>query len=276
MPMTENDYTQKLITMTRVNGSGALEIFYPKTVAQNVFINATTKVSDHVVDTNLHITATERTALTNFNQANGFAKLDSNGFVPTANINPSILAITTEFNDIAGMTAGAANIEEGQLVWVNDASADATVTSGWAIYRKKVDTTPASLDYTIVNDVPETTEGAGDGRTAGWTKVSESESLDVVVDWANIQNKPSSTVAQIDQAVADDHTHANKSTLDLITYNSTTGNLAYNSNDLAFRSDVSKVVATAESNASTAVASNNLVEGDQVYLIGDTVTLATT
>jgi hypothetical protein len=256
MPMTENDYTQKLITMTRVNGSGALEIFYPKTVAQNVFIDATTKVSDHVVDTNLHITATERTALTNFNQANGFAKLDSNGFVPTANINPSILAITTEFNNIAGMTAGAANIEEGQLVWVNDASADATVTSGWAIYRKKVG---QSIDYT---------------ELAGWTKVTEAEMLDVVVSWDSISGKPTSTVAEIDQAVADDHTHANKAQLDLIGFNATTSRPTYNSNDLAYRADVSKVVATAEANASTVVASESLVEGDQVYLIGATVTLA--
>lgn len=259
MAITENDYTQKLITMTRVNGTGALEIFYPKTVAQNVYIDATTKVSDHVVDTNLHITAAERTALTNYNQANGFAKLDSNGFVPTANINPAILAITTEFADIAGMLAST-GVEQGQLVWVNDASADTTVGSGWAIYRKKVDTDPASLDYT---------------QLTSWTKVSEAEMLDVVVTWDSISGKPSSTPAQIDQAVTDDHTHANKATLDLITVNGTTGNLAYNSNDLAYRSDVSKVVATAEANAATVVAANNLVEGDQVYLIGDTVTLAT-
>jgi hypothetical protein len=255
MAITENDYTQKLITMTRVNSTGALEIFYPKTVAQNVYINSTTKVSDHVVDTNLHITAAERTALTNYNQANGFAKLDANGFVPTANINPSILAITTEFADITAMLAST-DVEAGQLVWVNDASADTTVTSGWAIYRKKVG---VGIDYT---------------QLTGWTKVSEAEMLDVTVTWASIDGKPTSTPAEIDQAVTDDHTHANKATLDLITVNSTTGNLQYNSNDLAYRSDVSKVVAAAEADAATVVSTNNLVEGDQVYLIGATVTLA--
>ena len=255
MAITENDYTQKLITMTRVNSTGALEIFYPKTVAQNVYIDSTTKVSDHVVDTNLHITAAERTALTGYNQANGFAKLDANGFVPTANINPSILAITTEFANIAAMLAST-DVEAGQLVWVNDASADTTVTSGWAVYRKKVGT---GIDYT---------------ELTGWTKVAESESLDVVVDWANIQNKPSSTVAQIDQAVADDHTHSNKAQLDLIGFDSTTSRPTYNSNLLAYRADVSKVVVAAEADAATVVADNSLVEGDQVYLLGSTVTLA--
>ena len=254
MAITENDYTQKLITMTRVNGSGQLEIFYPKTVAQNVYIDSTTKVSDHVVDSNKHITAAERTALTNYNQANGFAKLDANGFVPTANINPSILAITTEFADIAAMLAST-TVEAGQLVWVNDASTDPTVASGWAIYRKKVG---VGIDYTTL---------------AGWTKVSESESLDVVVDWANIQNKPTSTVAEIDQAVADDHTHSNKAQLDLIGFDSTTSRPTYNSNLLAYRADVSKVVVAAEADAATVVADNSLVEGDQVYLLGSTITL---
>jgi hypothetical protein len=253
--MTENDYTQKLITMTRVNSAGQLEIFYPKTVAQNVFINSTTKVSDHVVDTNLHITAAERTALTNYNQANGFAKLDANGFVPTANINPSILAITTEFANIAAMLAST-DVEAGQLVWVNDASDDTTVTSGWAIYRKKVG---VGIDYT---------------QLAGWTKVSEAEQLDVVVTWDSIQGKPTSTPAQIDQAVTDDHTHANKAQLDLIGFDATTSRPTYNSNLLAYRADVSKVVVADEADAATVVATNSLVEGDQVYLVGGTVTLA--
>ena len=255
MPMTENDYTQKLITMTRVNAAGQLEIFYPKTVAQNVYIDSTTKVSDHVVDTNLHITAAERTALTNYNQANGFAKLDANGFVPTANINPSILAITTEFADIAAMLAST-TVEAGQLVWVNDASTDPTVTSGWAIYRKKVG---VGIDYT---------------QLAGWTKVSEAEQLDVVVTWDSIQGKPTSTPAQIDQAVTDDHTHANKAQLDLIGFDATASRPTYNSNLLAYRADVSKVVVADEADAATVVAANSLVEGDQVYLVGATVTLA--
>lgn len=98
----------------------------------------------------------------------------------------------------------------GDLCWVKDASADSTVTSGAAEY--------------IYED-----------STNGWVKIAEAESMDVVVSWADIQNKPSSTVAAIDaaatfvagldsavtaaalkSAIDDDHTHSNKSVLDAI------------------------------------------------------------
>lgn len=86
-------------------------------------------------------------------------------------------------------------------VLVLNAVGDATVTSGAALYV---------YDY----------------ATTTWHKVSEYESLDVVLDWASIQNKPTSTVAQIDQAVADSHTHANKTLLDLLS--EVGGHLHYN------------------------------------------------
>ena len=76
-------------------------------------------------------------------------------------------------------------------VLVLDASADPTVASGAATY---------------VYDAGNTT----------WEKISEAESLDVVLDWNNIVNGPSSTAAAIDAAVANSHTHANKTELDKI------------------------------------------------------------
>lgn len=94
------------------------------------------------------------------------------------------------------LTPGA-NIQ----VLVLDASADATVISGAALY-------------------------VYDFATTTWYKVSEYESMDVVLDWASIQNKPTSTPAQIDQAVSDSHTHANKALLDLLS--EVSGHLHYN------------------------------------------------
>lgn len=101
--------------------------------------------------------------------------------------------------DIAARNALAptANIQ----VLVLDASSDPSVTTGAALY-------------------------VYDHATTTWHKVSEYESMDVVLDWASIQNKPISTVAQIDQAVADSHTHANKPLLDLLSQ--TNGHLYYN------------------------------------------------
>lgn len=59
-----------------------------------------------------------------------------------------------------------------------------------------------------------------------YTKVAEYESMDVVLQWANIQGKPTSTAAAIDGAVTNSHTHSNKVSLDkigesggLMTYN---------------------------------------------------------
>jgi len=87
-------------------------------------------------------------------------------------------------------------------VLVLDASDDPTVTSGAATYVYQLSTTT-------------------------WFKISEAESLDVVIDWANIQNKPTSTASQIDTAVSNSHTHVNKTQLDKIGEDGE-GNLTYN------------------------------------------------
>lgn len=88
------------------------------------------------------------------------------------------------------------------IVLVLDASADATVDSGAATYAYQVSNTT-------------------------WTKISEAESLDVILDWANLQNGPTSTVADIDDAVSKRHTHANKTELDKIGEDGS-GNFTYN------------------------------------------------
>ena len=49
--------------------------------------------------------------------------------------------------------------------------------------------------------------------TSVWKKVSEVESMDLVLDWDNIQNGPKSTPGQIDDAVKDTHSHANAEVL---------------------------------------------------------------
>ncbi len=76
-------------------------------------------------------------------------------------------------------------------VYVKDASSDPTVDAGGAEY---------------VYDL----------ATTSYIKASEAESLDLIVQWANISGAPTSTAAAIDAAVANSHTHANKTQLDLI------------------------------------------------------------
>lgn len=93
---------------------------------------------------------------------------------------------------VADITArDALTLTENTQVLVLDASADPTVASGAATY-------------------------VWDNANTTWVKISEAESLDVVLDWANIQNGPSSSPAAIDAAVANSHTHSNKTELDKI------------------------------------------------------------
>ena len=103
------------------------------------------------------------------------------------------------------------NVINGDLVWSLDASADSTVTSGAACYLAQV---------------------SGEPATVTWTKVAEAESMDLVLRWADIQDKPSSTVAAIDQAVTDSHTHSNATVLDGISADGTSGNLVFNNVEL--------------------------------------------
>ena len=119
--------------------------------------------------------------------ANGYASLDASGLIPVSQIPSSFKEILI----VANITARDAITDKftGLRVHVLDASADVTVTSGWAEYL---------------------------WTGSAWTKVSESESIDVVLQWANITGKPTSAVADIDSAVSQRHTHSNKATLDSI------------------------------------------------------------
>lgn len=84
------------------------------------------------------------------------------------------------------------NVNVNQLVLVTDASGDATVTSGAAMYYK--------------------TEG-------GYQKIAEYESLDLELTWDSISGKPTSDVSAIDTAVTNSHTHSNKALLDTLALN---------------------------------------------------------
>lgn len=116
--------------------------------------------------------------------------------VPTmADINTAIADAISAANGILVVADITARDNLGyslpsKMVLVVDATGDGTVVSGAATY---------------VND----------GNN--WIKIAEHESLDVTLEWASIQNGPTSSVAAIDLAVTNSHTHANKTVLDLLT-----------------------------------------------------------
>lgn len=91
-------------------------------------------------------------------------------------------------DNIAGRDALVGKgLQHGDRVFVIDATADETVEKGGAEYLYMTDNS--------------------------WLKVSEMEAMDVICNWGHLKDKPTSTVAQIDLAVAKAHVHDNIETL---------------------------------------------------------------
>ena len=96
----------------------------------------------------------------------------------------------------------ALTLNRNALVLVLDASADATVDTGAATYVYNLATTT-------------------------FVKIAEYESMDVTLTWTSIQGRPTSAVADIDDAVAKRHTHANLAYLNKVGED-LDGNFTYN------------------------------------------------
>ena len=84
--------------------------------------------------------------------------------------------------DIAARNALASTLTKNTQVLVLDATGDPTVTSGAATYLYRV-------------------------STDSFIKLNEAESIDLVLQWANIQGKPTSSPTAIDTAVGNSHVH---------------------------------------------------------------------
>lgn len=108
---------------------------------------------------------------------------------------------------VADITArNALNPTKNISCFVLNATGDATVSSGSAWY-------------------------VWNNGTTTWIKVSEFESLDLTLTWASITGKPTSSVANIDDAVAKRHTHANIAVLNLLGVDGNS-QLTYNGNNI--------------------------------------------
>lgn len=93
--------------------------------------------------------------------------------------------------DIAARDALTTTADTILMVLVIDATGDATVSGGSALY---------ALDFAV----------------ATWYKLTEYGSLGAIVDWSYIVNGPTSTAAQLDDAVDKAHSHANMAQLNKI------------------------------------------------------------
>lgn len=125
--------------------------------------------------------------------------------IPTlADVNALIAASAGNTLEVVSNIAArnALNPTKNVQVLVLDATGDATVSSGAATYVYRSSTTT-------------------------WYKISEAESQDLTLAWANIVGKPTSSAGQIDAAVTASHAHTNKTQLDQIGQGAQ-GELTYN------------------------------------------------
>jgi hypothetical protein len=98
-------------------------------------------------------------------------------------IDASISGLAGEMPIVADIAArNALSLTKNTQVLVLNATGDSTVASGAATYLYRVSTT-------------------------SWIKLSEAESLDLILQWANIQGKPTSSPTAIDTAVGNSHVH---------------------------------------------------------------------
>ena len=101
--------------------------------------------------------------------------------------------------------AGASNIFVVPDIAARDALAPTVVTQA-IVVDATADTSVALGSATYVYDPV----------GVAWQKIAEHESMDVVLQWANIQGRPTSTAAEIDDAVSKRHSHANLVSLDKV------------------------------------------------------------
>jgi len=120
-----------------------------------------------------------------------------------AMIDASLAGVSGGLQIVADIAArNALTPTNGKYVLVLDASADPTVDSGAASYVWR-------------------------SATSEWIKLTEYESLDLQLTWANLSGKPTSSPSAIDSAVANSHTHANMTQLTKVGEDGN-GNFTYN------------------------------------------------
>ncbi len=144
------------------NENGEFETIYPITNSDNIEIpdpagNLSAKISQIDANINTKIDASTK------GKADGIATLDANGFIPLSQLPKESKEIQVVEN-IAQLNA-IPNPFKGLSVFVKDATGDVSVKSGGAFYIY-------------------------DGNR--FIKTAQAETMNVVVDFGNVENKPNS------------------------------------------------------------------------------------
>jgi hypothetical protein len=115
--------------------------------------------------TDLQSALDAKESLSNKGVVNGYPSLNASGYVPMSQLPPNLKEMRV-VNDITARNEITGDeLYESLQVHVIDATGDSTVKSGWAEYI-----------YDATNSV--------------WVKRAEKESMDIILDYENIQNVP--------------------------------------------------------------------------------------
>jgi hypothetical protein len=188
------------VTVTNPNTNPVISINVGTGANQIVKLGSDAKFSADLIKdgtTNAAVTIAQRTSWNNKQDAlgftpenvankgavNGYAPLDSSGIIPA-----QYLPIKPSMHVVTNATARNAltGMVSGEMAY-ETSTGDTYIWDG-SVWQLQAD--------------------------ANWANVN--------IDWANIINKPTSTVSQIDTAVTNSHTHSNKAILDATTESFTT------------------------------------------------------
>lgn len=128
----------------------------------------------------------------------------------------------TYVTDTAGVAKGVGNSTMITAIAAGGGSAASQVEVVANIAARDALTLTKNTMVLVISAVGDSTVASGSAlyvwvqSTTSYSKIAEYESMDVVLQWANIQGKPTSSVANIDLAVTNSHTHSNKTALDKI------------------------------------------------------------
>lgn len=150
---------KKAYIRVKKEGENQFELVYPITIADYVMLNGNKSMSSQIDEMTKAILG--KVDSSKIGSANGLATLDSYGRIPLSQL-PAENKEIRMVDNIAQLFA-ITDPFQGLVVFVKDATGDADVKSGGAFYIY-------------------------DGRQ--FIKTSESTDMEIVVDWADIKNKP--------------------------------------------------------------------------------------
>lgn len=174
--------TMTFVQIGKVGADGSFEAKQLR--AQDVIAKNGTSAEAHITDAAKHLTADQAAKITGAVQstsvgvAGGIATLGADGKIPASQLDLSKYQTSANVANYDAMLAlSEADAGVNSYVFVADATGDTTVEEGWAAYRRV----------------------AANGAAADWVKVSEGESLDIVIpDYETDINAAATEAAKMD------------------------------------------------------------------------------